>query len=481
MKAPVEERLRQALAQQAETTTTTPEAWRQIQARRAGARRPALVRWTLLAPAAAVAAVLILLAVVAGDDDNRTLRVTGESDALHLMPTGVEPRFRLVNVMTTEPGGPAPPTTFRAFGRRGPDGVALQASVVITIPGDMARNGATPEPSPLRVLGQDVMVGTNPVGQRVLRWYQPDGREVGLVTYGLSQAEVVRVVESLVLGDASTDAPSLPPGLAPLGTGALPGEARPVAIQSWDSANGARFTVVVVEETGATLDRVALSMPGGRARNVRGTTAIYVPAGDGYLTWLERPHTVVSLQGQGLSEEELLTIAQGLRPVSDAEWRALEDRYRARPPDTIGPVPDIGPPPGAVPPTNNYFLLLPVRGRSAPPCPSSPLVFPEQAAGQDVVCYQVAGPLVDADDVDTAVAREERGTGGWAVEYTLTPAGVASMEALFRDVGAGGQFAIVVDGRLVSAPRLEGPPPPKGIVSGLDEQTARSLADRLTR
>ena len=63
----------------------------------------------------------------------------------------------------------------------------------------------------------------------------------------------------------------------------------------------------------------------------------------------------------------------------------------------------------------------------------------------------------------------------------LTAAGVARMETLFREIGAGGQFAIVVDGRLVSAPRLEGPPGAKGIVTGVDEPTARSLAECLTR
>ena len=52
MNGPVEERLRRALAQQAETTTTSPDGWRRIQARRAGARRQWFDWWKLLAPAA---------------------------------------------------------------------------------------------------------------------------------------------------------------------------------------------------------------------------------------------------------------------------------------------------------------------------------------------------------------------------------------------------------------------------------------------
>lgn len=60
------------------------------------------------------------------------------------------------------------------------------------------------------------------------------------------------------------------------------------------------------------------------------------------------------------------------------------------------------------------------------------------AAGQEVACYQVAAPYVYANDVDTAVVREDRTNGRWAVEYTLTTSGRERMEALFRDVGPAG-------------------------------------------
>ena len=475
MNGPVEERLRRALAQQAETTTTSPDGWRRIQARRAGARRPGFDWWKLLAPAAAVTAVIVVLALVAGGGGERTLRVTGDSDALRLLPTGVEPRFRLVNVTTTHPGGPSGPVTYRAFGRRGPDGVALQASVVITIPGDLAR-GATPDLAPMRVLDQEVIAGTNPVGQRALRWYQPDGREVGLLTYGLSSAEVVRVVESLVLGDASTDTPALPAGLAPFATGSLPGDTQQLAVQDWDSDDGARFLVTVAEESGASLDRVALSMPGGRALNLRGTTAIYSPAGGGYLTWLERPETVVSLQGQGLSEKELVTIAQGLRPVPDAEWQALEARFR--PPAVPAPPPDIGPPPGGVVHPNAWFGIVAVVDSEAPPCKPQELWFPEVSAGQEVACHKVRGPVLNAGDIARAVLQQER-SGAWAVVLTLTDAGAARLAALSRD--AGGQYAIMVDGQLVSVLRYGAAPPGHSLITGLDEQTAKRIADRLPR
>ncbi len=481
MSAPVEERLRRALAQHAETTTTSPDAWRHIQVRRAGAgRRPVWLGWTLLAPAAAMAVVLLLVAMVSGRDGDRTLRVTGDAEPLHLLPTAVEPRFRLVDVAATMPGNPRPPSTYRTFGRRAPDGVALQASVVITMPGDLARNGARPDPSPIQVLGHDVTLATDPFGQRTARWYQADGREVGLLTYGLSPAELVTVTESLVPADAATATPALPAGFAPMKSRFVDGP-RSITSQNWEAGDGDRFSVTVTEHSDVTTDDLASSIPGSRATKVRETTGLFLAQGEAFLVWIERPGTVVTLQASGLSERELIAIAEGLRPIDDGQWQKLVAQHRPSPPQALGPPPDIGPPPGVVPPTNNYFLLLPVRGRSAPPCPVSPLVYPERTGGQDVACYEVAGPRVNADDVETAVAREERGSGRWAVEYTLTAAGVAGMEALFREVGAGGQFVIVVDGRLASAPRVEGLPAAKGIVTGLDEPTARSLADRLTR
>ena len=44
-----------------------------------------------------------------------------------------------------------------------------------------------------------------------------------------------------------------------------------------------------------------------------------------------------------------------------------------------------------------------------------------------------------------------------------------------------GHVAILVDGQVVSFPKLADGPTAKGIVSGLDEATARRLADRLGR
>jgi len=136
---------------------------------------------------------------------------------------------------------------------------------------------------------------------------------------------------------------------------------------------------------------------------------------------------------------------------------------------------------------NSYFLIQPVQGRLALPCPPasagplSPIVV-ERRDGQDVACYQVGPPELDADDVASATARQNRGTGLWDVEFTLTTEGLVRLGGLLREVGAGGQIVIRVDGEVVSAPRLgDVTPTTTGVVAGLDEQTARRLADRLKK
>lgn len=66
------------------------------------------------------------------------------------------------------------------------------------------------------------------------------------------------------------------------------------------------------------------------------------------------------------------------------------------------------------------------------------------------------------------------------MEFTLTSGGAARFNTLFQAVGTGGQIAILVNGGLVSAPKVASPSAPtKGVVAGLDEQAARHLADRL--
>ena len=495
MSSSVEERLRTALSQQAEATTTSPDGWNRIRARidrHARVRWPRFGRWALWAPVAAMAlVVLMVLTGLVGPDRDGSVQVAGGGKRMYLAPTNVEGRFGLV-AAGRDPQGALPGGIFRAYGRRAPDGVALEAAVVVNVPADFALVGAIPEPTPLRALGRDVSVAGDDFGRRILSWTQADGRSIAATTYGLSQAELVTLTESLLAGDGTQVAPALPVGFVAVRDGTLPEGRLLVSHSTWQARDGAQFLVNVTQYPGVTLDDVASWLPGGRATEVRGTTGIFAARGEGDLIWIEQPGTVVTMHGMGMPPSELLTIAEGLRVLDEAEWRELVAHVPAS--GGGGRVvsgPDLGDPqqPGGsrlLTVENSYFLLRPVQGRSTPPCPAGPAgpmapVVAEKVDGKEVACLQVGPPGLDADDVATASARQDQAGGHWEVEFTLSTEGSSRLSALRRDAAPDGHVAIIVDGQVVSAPKLADGPTTRGIVSGLDEATARRLADRLRR
>lgn len=485
MTTPVEERLRRALAQQARTTTTAPDGWRRVRARldRGGhVRRPGFGRWLLLAPAAGVAVVaLVIVATLVGQEGGRTVRVAGGAGRLYLVPTGVEPRFHLLTAVDDPQVAALPPGTFRAFGRRAGDGLTLDASAVITVPADFALSGANPTTKPLRVLGREVAVVDDGFGSQIPTWAQADGRTVAVMTYGLTEAQLVALVGSLLPGDATTDMPSLPAGFTPVRSGALPEGTPAVSIQEWQADDGARFGVSVSDAGGVTVDDLAWWLPGGRATKVRNKTAISADRSGQVLTWIERPGVAVTVYSRDLSEKELGSVAEGLRPVVEAEWRALKPA--PGPIETVGPGPVVGSPPGVTPSPTAFFLIVPVKGQVTTPCASGSgeILLPEMRDGKEVGCYRVTRPLVDAGHVTGVSIRQNR-AGSWDVEFVLSADGGARLDVMLRDVGLGGQLAIVVDGVIVSVVGVEVTSTTgRGVVTGLDEQTARRLADRLAR
>lgn len=185
-----------------------------------------------------------------------------------------------------------------------------------------------------------------------------------------------------------------------------------------------------------------------------------------------------------LGESDLLEIAEGLRTIDEQEWKdlyATAERHEL-PRENALPVP--GGPPATIS-GDSFFHFHPVLDRSDPPCsaqspPPPAVVLRQLSAGAEVACYEVGPPGIEADDVTRATARPDQNPGVWQVELTLSAQGTARVDALARQVGAGGQIAVVVDERVVSAPvlataSLRGPI----VVTGLDEQAARDLARRL--
>jgi len=94
----------------------------------------------------------------------------------------------------------------------------------------------------------------------------------------------------------------------------------------------------------------------------------------------------------------------------------------------------------------------------------------------------VLGPrIVDGSDVEDAAAQPDAApSSGWSVSVSLTADGTAALGTA-TESAVGSRIAIVVDGRVVSAPTVAAPITAGDVVvaSGLTEREATSLATRL--
>jgi preprotein translocase subunit SecD len=88
---------------------------------------------------------------------------------------------------------------------------------------------------------------------------------------------------------------------------------------------------------------------------------------------------------------------------------------------------------------------------------------------------------VDAGDVEIAAAQPDSPpSSGWSVWVNLTADGTAAFQTA-TESAVGSRIAIVVDGRIVSAPTVEATITSGDVVvtSGLTERDATALASRL--
>lgn len=130
--------------------------------------------------------------------------------------------------------------------------------------------------------------------------------------------------------------------------------------------------------------------------------------------------------------------------------------------------------------TPSFFAMRPVTAHTSPPCVAPALGAAPAQNGVIVACYELGPTAVDAHDVSSAVVRPDANTQMMDVEFVLTPGGIERFNAMARTLGVGGQAAILVDGGIVSAPRIQTTDfPGRGVVTGLDLPTAQGLAARL--
>jgi preprotein translocase subunit SecD len=168
-----------------------------------------------------------------------------------------------------------------------------------------------------------------------------------------------------------------------------------------------------------------------------------------------------------------------------------------------GSTPDMPPPSGSTTPSaRGAFQLRPVvevvprsaaardqaeltcadRGEGLRDCVVAALEAPRIVLLGPAGDKYVLGPrIVDASDVENAAADPDAPPGsGWSVSVNLTAGGTAALETA-TETSVGSRIAIVVDGRIVSAPTVAAPITGGDVVvaTGLTEHAATSLVTRL--
>lgn len=127
-----------------------------------------------------------------------------------------------------------------------------------------------------------------------------------------------------------------------------------------------------------------------------------------------------------------------------------------RSPETARVSADAGGPAGSV--TAEQFSLRAVSGVIPSPCsevtgsePAGDNLFPDRTGKR---CYMLAPPSLTAEIVEMAAVTSEADPGHWAVLLILSEEGRRDFEDFVR-AHAGQQAAVVVDGRVVTAPMIE--------------------------
>lgn len=95
--------------------------------------------------------------------------------------------------------------------------------------------------------------------------------------------------------------------------------------------------------------------------------------------------------------------------------------------------------------------------------------------------YVLGRRIADGSDIEDAAAQPDASPGtGWSVWVNLMADGTAALETA-TEAAVGSKIAIVVDGRIASAPTVQTPIASGDLVaaSGLTEREATSLASRL--
>jgi hypothetical protein len=361
-------RLRSALEDRADATTTSPDTWARIDARTRGAR-PARRRVVGTSVVLGLAAAIVVAALVATSgpeegDGQITAAELGPGGLLRLVPAVVPDgyAFSSVNDVATVEATPAGdaslvvgppaaagelPTTFvhvMAY----PDGAVNVASTQpsATAAGgvdstDAGGEGDSADPVPAEPV-------VDPITGAMSESLQVDDLSVVVLGRGVTEAELDQVVAGLVpveapaLGEAWADATDLPDGWSVRHEGSLSelyahGASSTLEyVRPTGVAPGERLTVTVwrtVADPDLSLAAYVDATSWLAWTEVRGRQAVATvePSRDPAwpdrtrLLWVEQPGTMVAVAGP-IDVEEAREVADGLQLVDESAWRDLYAR-----------------------------------------------------------------------------------------------------------------------------------------------------------
>lgn len=339
-------------------------AVRVVRGRRPGGRGVGGRRWLVAAAVVALlAAVGGVVAVAGRDDAGPDVSSGGRLDPLlpRWLPTGFE-AARAVDV--SDPAAMGYGADVAVYGDADADDPwPTLVGVVHLVADEELLGGSSSDGEPVTVAGHDARIresegldGHTPAWE--VEWQVDDGRLV--VTGALDRDEVLAAAETATT-EPSLDTSGLPDGYAELARGPMqdlvlfsslyegaiggldradgPDDRAGLAVTYVDAADrrGVRSGLVVAQRPGpsSAVDLLRLSFPDAEDGTVRGRHAVVGrgeeppgsagEAGVVAVQWAEPEGQLVTVVGFGVDEDDVLRVAEGLRPAAPGEVAALRD------------------------------------------------------------------------------------------------------------------------------------------------------------
>lgn len=195
-----------------------------------------------------------------------------------------------------------------------------------------------------------------------VEWEEAPGRRILLASHGLGRDQLLAVTEGMTLEEGSVALGAVPAGvpgpLEPIGT--VPDflvSPFSLGVAPMDRASAVGYMVgseteeydqglFVTTSSGDASDLAVIRWlsRAGDPVEVRGHAGWAGAADEDGVTertliWEESRGTIVVVQAVGFTEDEMLVVAEGLRPAEDDEWQALLEAAAGGSPEDLGSTP----------------------------------------------------------------------------------------------------------------------------------------------